>query len=450
VLFPEDYGYPEDIIVPAGSLAWQNAAFHAATVQTTMTIATVGATLGTLYIGGTNASIIATGNTSGLQIQANNSIALGVGATSQNIIIQSGGNVTMLGATAGPVLSLSPAGAHLQGLKIAAGNGDGTTFQSQWTSSSLGPLMGLYQDGSFVVSTAASPGAMGPGTINVGAGYYINKVPLSSTLPLGAYLAADDTTNDDGMCYPIPGNFGPARFNGPASINVGGPSAAMTVSYASGYQGLLFPQAHDVAISLSQTSNVAYTALEWENSVGTGLLAIDTTGGISMGAFSNTPLSLIVNDAATMVLATNSIQGLGPTAAALVDMTPDTGSFIGTITGVAIVTTGTMTWCKMGNLVTMRVGGAGTITSTSNSTALTLTGLPVALRASSAGQFCPCVLEDNGINISGAALVQNSGTISFFSEVISTATLRTAYSATGFTATGQKGLNSTTFTYMLK
>jgi hypothetical protein len=71
------------------------------------------------------------------------------------------------------------------------------------------------------------------------------------------------------------------------------------------------------------------------------------------------------------------IQGYGPTAAALVDMTPDTGSFTITYTGMTASVTGTAVWVRIGGLVMLYLPAA---TGTSNSTSFTATGLPAVIQ----------------------------------------------------------------------
>lgn len=77
-----------------------------------------------------------------------------------------------------------------------------------------------------------------------------------------------------------------------------------------------------------------------------------------------------------IVITTDTISGYGPTAAALVDMTPDKGSFTGTFSGFASSPTGTCFWCRQGNIVTLLItGGQGV----SNANSFSMTGLPSAI-----------------------------------------------------------------------
>lgn len=123
-----------------------------------------------------------------------------------------------------------------------------------------------------------------------------------------------------------------------------------------------------------------------------------------------------------------------------------TGTFTGTITGVTTTVTGTVTYVIEGKTCTLSAPAG--MSGTSNSTAMTMTGVPAACQPATQSQVVPCSLEDNGANTAGAAqVVAVSSTITFFRSVVSgtAATL----SASGFTASAAKGLNETSFTYSL-
>ena len=114
------------------------------------------------------------------------------------------------------------------------------------------------------------------------------------------------------------------------------------------------------------------------------------------------------------------------------------GSFTGTLTGMTGATTGTVLYTRIGNIVTL------TFTSTvgtSNSTACTLTGLPAICQPATLGGFFVLgAFVDNSILSVTPVIAQinpGSGTIIFFR----------GGSATGFTASGNKGLTATSLTY---
>ncbi len=152
--------------------------------------------------------------------------------------------------------------------------------------------------------------------------------------------------------------------------------------------------------------------------------------------------TLTVNGGVTITGTT--ITGKGANSGTQVDMAPDSGTFTGTVTGCTAGVTGTMRWFKIGNLVT--IYSPGGMTGTSNTTAMTMTGLPAVIQPVNA-QLVVCSVEDNGSNVSTAVQVNSSGTLTFYRSVVSGTAV--TYSATGFTNSGTKGLNITQFTYAL-
>lgn len=111
------------------------------------------------------------------------------------------------------------------------------------------------------------------------------------------------------------------------------------------------------------------------------------------------------------------------------------GSFVGTLTGVSGTVTGTFEWRCEGNIVFLDIPA---IEGTSNSTAATITGVPVAI-CPEAGKtrYAKVDAKDNGGNYNGRALVQDNGII----------TLQVGMSSTGFTASGTKGLFAGSIVY---
>ena len=130
------------------------------------------------------------------------------------------------------------------------------------------------------------------------------------------------------------------------------------------------------------------------------------------------------------------LQGYGPVAAALVDMTPDFGTATVTLTGVTTVITGTAVWARMGNLAAAIIPA---MTGTSNSTACTITGLPASIAPARTMVFplAPSTLEDNTVISSNA----NNIYAAFAAAASSTITLNWGGSAIGFTNVGTKGVN---------
>jgi hypothetical protein len=133
----------------------------------------------------------------------------------------------------------------------------------------------------------------------------------------------------------------------------------------------------------------------------------------------------------------DAIQGWGTTSGALVDMTPDTGTFTVTYTGFTTTVSCTATWSRMGKIVVLTFCPA---TGTSNATTMTASGIPSAIQPPTLGsQFVllpGSEFNDNGANLPTiqveVGVVQASGTWSFFK----------AGSSSAWTAAGTKGLLS--------
>jgi hypothetical protein len=132
-----------------------------------------------------------------------------------------------------------------------------------------------------------------------------------------------------------------------------------------------------------------------------------------------------------LVTATTAIQGYGPVAAALVDMTPDKGSFTITLTGCTAAITGTALWRRIGSIVLIYIPA---LQGTSNSTSATLTGIPAAIQPASAAPI---------FAVSGVSGEDNNATALVSVQILSGSGTWNLYkntSLTGFTAAGQKGL----------
>lgn len=132
----------------------------------------------------------------------------------------------------------------------------------------------------------------------------------------------------------------------------------------------------------------------------------------------------------------NAILGLGPVAAVAVDMTPDKSTFTGTLTGMAGATTGTVRWSRMGNLATIYI--SADIVGTSNSIAMTMTGVPAAIQPIIA-QTIPCfgIEDSSGQAQMGLATVSATGAGTI---VFQRVTAGTTVIASIFNNTGLKGL----------
>ena len=132
------------------------------------------------------------------------------------------------------------------------------------------------------------------------------------------------------------------------------------------------------------------------------------------------------------------VKGWGVQANALVDMSPDSDTFVGTLNGVTPSVTGTLTCRRMGAFATIY----GSLLGTSNANTCTITGLPTVWQPVIDAVVPVGNLEDNSVNCEGQArLSPSSGTITFFvGALVGT---RLTHITNGFTASGQKGINLT-------
>jgi hypothetical protein len=135
----------------------------------------------------------------------------------------------------------------------------------------------------------------------------------------------------------------------------------------------------------------------------------------------------------------NGVQGWGPTAAALVDMTPDKGTFTGTLNGMTGTVTGTFNFIKMGNFVCIYV--TTPITGTSNNANMALSGMPAEIlpAQTNVGAICAGSVIDNNISCSAVSLVQNNGFFQLGKNTVSGANVVSAIN--NFTASGTKGVS---------
>lgn len=105
--------------------------------------------------------------------------------------------------------------------------------------------------------------------------------------------------------------------------------------------------------------------------------------------------------------------------------TIESGSFTATLTGMTASTTGTVKWRRTGTKITLSI--ASQIAGTSNTTAMSMTGLPAGLLAAVDSAFVTCLVRDNGATAIGTATVGTSSIV--FSVGVG-----------AFTNSGSKGL----------
>lgn len=124
------------------------------------------------------------------------------------------------------------------------------------------------------------------------------------------------------------------------------------------------------------------------------------------------------------------------------------GSFTGTITGCTTVVTGTFHYTIANNICTISLANLTNVTGTSNSTSMTLTGLPAVCQPATQQPLCLCIVEDNSVAALALALIIQSGTVTFFKATFPAGVL--SISSSGFTGSGTKGMDSTVLTYSLQ
>lgn len=114
------------------------------------------------------------------------------------------------------------------------------------------------------------------------------------------------------------------------------------------------------------------------------------------------------------------------------------GNFTGTVTGHAADPTGTVYYRIIANAAgtgkVCRLWIEANIAAVSNSTAMTLTGLPAAVRPSAQRLCALAPITNNGVNAGAGALISAAGVVTFL--------FGAAFDAAGFTAANSKGLIS--------
>lgn len=115
------------------------------------------------------------------------------------------------------------------------------------------------------------------------------------------------------------------------------------------------------------------------------------------------------------------------------DLVFQQGTFTGSISGMTAALNITVTYFRTGSVIALKMPSAGTITGTSNTTAMQMSGLPAILRPKNVGKTVLCYgIVDNGVISSGLATVDTAGNIAFAYGIPPAA----------FTAAGTKGFNN--------
>lgn len=115
-----------------------------------------------------------------------------------------------------------------------------------------------------------------------------------------------------------------------------------------------------------------------------------------------------------------------------------TGSYTGTATGLTTSPTGSITYCKHGNLVTLEIPAG--FTGTSNATTFTITGasIPTEIKPSTV-KYCPAFVTNNGTQAIGQVKVNVNGTLIIERDP----------AGTNWTSSGTKALHPVSITYLV-
>lgn len=174
------------------------------------------------------------------------------------------------------------------------------------------------------------------------------------------------------------------------------------------------------------------------NNTRTGYLQFNPATGLILNSeLAGNALALRTNAiTAFNITSAQLLQGLGPVAAGLVNMTPDASTFTATPTGGTTPVTGTAVWYRIGNAVLLILPVCNI---TSNVGTFTITGLPAAIQVARAQR----------VPVSNSACVNNSVTgvanvSAQFAAASGTITFDVAANASGWATTGSKGLSNAT------
>lgn len=204
-----------------------------------------------------------------------------------------------------------------------------------------------------------------------------------------------------------------------------------------------------IAPSSSHTMTLASSA----SSEGLVLTAPNTAsssfGAIIEAGTNSSDYALRVTNAAVAldyfrVRGDGTILGGGPVAAALVDMTPDTGTFTITYTGFTTGVTATAQWSRIGKLVILNLPSA---TGTSNAATMTATGLPAAITPATNSPY----IAASSIAFQNGGSAGNPGTIDMQVNTAGTITFFLSGGASNWTSSAtSKGLShATQIAYLL-
>jgi hypothetical protein len=199
------------------------------------------------------------------------------------------------------------------------------------------------------------------------------------------------------------------------NCNFSSPSSSLNVQISTGKNTTISGGYVRAANLSSLSSNTLFIGCAFDENT-TGTLGIQGTGTYKC-------IGLTKADNAGLIVGT------------MPDVVGDSGSFTTTASGLTTSPTGTVTYNKIGNTVTLNIP---TITGTSNATTFDLNNLPTILRPTNSKNVL-AVITDNGTTTVSYATVQSNGFIVFYASFISGS----------FVTSGTKGVFSCNLTYAL-
>lgn len=237
--------------------------------------------------------------------------------------------------------------------------------------------------------------------------------------------------------YATIGFAGPVTIPGPVTINGTVNATALNVI------GAATGATSEAATFTNGAGSQTWTVVIQNPSAASGVnFGLEVTAGTTTA-----DTSLLVRTAGLVqtfrVDGAGNISGYSATAAALVDMSPDNGTFTGTLTGCTTAPTATFTWRRYGSIIALN---CPQLLATSNSTSCTITGLPAAIQPIAFGSqwlSFPIVENNTALVLGSAFISQGAGTLTLSNGIPG--------NQASFTAAGTKGIGgSCTIYYLLK
>lgn len=245
---------------------------------------------------------------------------------------------------------------------------------------------------------------------------------------------------------------------GNVSIRAPSSGAALAITPASGADGVTVTATGNTVANISAVTGSAGSAAFTANASGTEAICLTSNRTASPGACNmpagktglataTGPISIAPGAVVAATFSTGQILGAptgGDKGAGSINVADkvyengvkifEGGTFTATLTGYASPPTGTVTWQRVGKLVTLT---CATILGTSNANTFTMTGLPAALQPAGNAQTSLVY----AIDASGDCII--IGTVSGGTITFSKFTSITNISTTGWATSGSKGFGGT-------